>query len=352
MKKGVLVILSMLFVGIFTLANSKNQEEYAKAFEYLEKKGEVYFKFSINSRSGITDLTEKISIDDVKGNEVYAYANKLEFQKFLQHNLNYTVLTHPGDLLKDPKMYHAAPGESFIWDAYPTYSAYVTTMNQFATDHPNLCKIVEIGQSVQGRKLLFAKISDNVNTDEAEPEFMYMSSIHGDETAGYILMLHLIDSLLTGYSNNSRIKYIVDNIEIWICPLANPDGTYKGGNSSVSGAVRFNANNQDLDRHFPYLPGIGTSLDPEQENTVIMNFMGQRNFVMCASMHGGIEAVIYPWDAIINSTVDDAWFQYVAHEYADTAQANSPAGYFDDCGDGIGNGYTNLGQRKGSFADY
>jgi carboxypeptidase D len=42
------------------------------------------------------------------------------------------------------------------------------------------------------------------NTDEYEPEFMYTSTMHGDETVGYVLMLRLIDYLLTNYGNQSH----------------------------------------------------------------------------------------------------------------------------------------------------
>ena len=224
-------------------------------------------------------------------------------------------------------------------------------MYKFETDHPNLCDIVEIGESVLGRKLLFAKISDNVGTDEAEPEFMYLSSIHGNEICGYVLMLHLIDSLLSAYSTESRIKNLVDNIEIWICPLSNPDGTYKGGDNNIFGAVRNNANNVDLNRNFPYLEG--TSPNPEKETQAIMSFIEQRNFVMSADFHSAIETVIYPWSSLSPRTADDTWFQYVAREYADEAQANGPAGYFDDLDNGICHGYSELGYiAKGTLHDY
>ena len=67
---------------------------------------------------------------------------------------------------------------------------------------------------------------------------MYTSSMHGGETAGYVLMLRLIDTLLSGYGITPKITNIVKNVEIWINPLANPDGTYWGGNNTVNQAKR------------------------------------------------------------------------------------------------------------------
>ena len=125
-------------------------------------------------------------------------------------------------------------GEKATWNYFPTYSAYLSLMQQFKTNYPNICKIDTIGTSVEGRLLLVAKISDNVNTDESEPEFFYTSSMHGDETTGYVLLLHFIDYLLSNYGI-PRITNIV-NIEIYINPLAT-DGTLLA-NNSVSGATR------------------------------------------------------------------------------------------------------------------
>ena len=36
--------------------------------------------------------------------------------------------------------------------------------------------------------------------DEAEPEVFYSSTMHGDETGGFILMLRLADYLLKNYT--------------------------------------------------------------------------------------------------------------------------------------------------------
>jgi len=44
-------------------------------------------------------------------------------------------------------------------------------------------------------------------------------------------MLRLADYLLENYTSDLKVKDLVDNLEIWINPLANPDGTYNSGNS-------------------------------------------------------------------------------------------------------------------------
>jgi hypothetical protein len=249
------------------------------------------------------------------------------------------------------------PEDMEDWNAYPTYDVYVSMMQNYANNYPDICELIDAGETIEGRNILFLKISDNVSSREAEPQFMYSSTMHGDETTGYVLMLRLIDSLLTTYGTDTRITNIVDSIEIWINPNANPDGTYRSGNDTVSGAIRYNANYVDLNRNFPD-PWIGDHPDgnPWQPETIIMMDIASANqFVMSANFHGGTEVVNYPWDGFtssVNTHADDAWFQFISHEYADNCQANSPPGYMDGFNDGITNGgdwYVIHGGRQDYF---
>jgi len=331
----ILIKATLLFSLLFVQSGfSQNTVE-----EIFKNRTEVYFSFNISERFEINSFTKIISIDDVKGTTVFAYANEEEFRKFLELKYDYKILPHPGTLI-NPKMSDDID-EITDWDSYPTYDAYVNMMNMFALTYPNLFQLVDAGTTIQGRKILFGKISDNVMVHEGEPQFMYSSSMHGDETTGYVLLLRLIDSLLTSYGNDARVTNLVNNLEIWINPLANPDGTYRSGNSTVNGATRYNANNVDLNRNFPD-PADGPHPDGkawQPETISMMNLGYANNFVISANFHGGAEVVNYPWDTWVRRHPDDNWFQYISHFYADTCQANSPSNYMIDFNDGITNGY-------------
>lgn len=303
---------------------------------------ETYFRFKAPPAADFKLLTRIISIDRVQDGEVRAYANEKQMAAFERLGYDYTILPSPGSLIQ-PKMANNKSGIA-AWDAYPTYDAYVTMMNQFALDYPTLCQVQSVGTSIQGRQILFAKISDNVTTAENEPEVMYTSSMHGDEITGYVLMLRLIDSLLTGYTaGDTTIVRLVDNLEIWINPLANPDGAYITGNASVAGAQRYNANFIDLNRNYPD-PQDGPNPDgnaTQQETQVMIDFAAAHHIVLSANFHGGIELINYPWDTWSQRHADDTWFQVISHLYADSARYYSPSWYMDPTGPSMDNGITN-----------
>ena len=309
---------------------------------------EVYFRFEISSKAQINELSQLISISKIDGNTVYAYANDLEFEKFTSKNMMHEVLPNP--TLPNAKM-TSSINELREWDSYPTYQAYVDFMYQFAADYPEICVVENFGSSVEGRELLIVRISDNVNTEEDEPEFLYTAQMHGNELVGYMMMLHLIDYLLENYNSDTQIANLINNTEIWINPLANPDGTYAGGNNSVSEATRSNANGVDLNRNFKD-PFVGDHPDgnPWQiETLAFMQLAEDNNFVLSSNIHNGIEVLNYPWDGIETRHADDDWWQDICHTYADEAQANSPAGYMEAFDDGITNGYdwyTTSGSRQ------
>ncbi|MBS4014628.1 MAG: carboxypeptidase regulatory-like domain-containing protein [Bacteroidetes bacterium] len=351
MKRLFFVAIATLIIGFNSIAGSDESLLKDKVSEIFNGKVEIYLSF--DNKYLDETLWHALSIDYVNGDLVYTYANKSSFEILLQNNIPYSILRSPGEVDFDLNM---KTWEDLLdkqtrnsWDYYPTYGAYVSMMNQFETDFPNLCKIHNIGSSVSGRDLLFAKISSDVNENNAKHQFMYTSTMHGDETTGFVLMLRLIDYLLTNYGVKDDITELLDNVEIWICPNENPDGTYTNDNSTVNGATRSNANGYDLNRNYPN--PVNSPSNQQAETIAMMNFVEDKYFTMSANMHGGIELVNFPFDSWTSSVrmhADHNWWVKVSREYADSAQYYSPSGYMTAFG-GITHGgdwYVVYGSRQ------
>lgn len=360
MKKLTFFSVFLLFIYSVNISVAQKDPEIIKAVKYLDDIGEVYFKFTVTPEYDLQNITRIISIHKVINNEVYAYANQKEFDKFLAYNLDFEVLPHTSDLYKDETGKVRENRDIWDFDTYPTYNEYLTMMSTYETNYPDLCRIVELGTTVDGRKQLFAVVSDNVNVNEPEPRIIYTGAIHGNELVGYPLLLRLVNHLLTNYGTDSEITDIVDNTEIWIMPLENPDGTYAGGNNTVWQATRNNANWVDLNRNYPN-PEEGDHPDGESWQPEALTMMGLTDtlhFVLAANIHSGTEVVNYPWDSWTSNNrphADNDWWELVSHEFADEAQANGPNGFMDNFDDGVTNGgdwYVIYGSRQDYMTYY
>jgi hypothetical protein len=194
--------------------------------DLFEGRKEIFIAIPIqNNNININTLSHTIYIDRITTDTIYAYVTINQYESFNNLNLNFIKLTPPSMRLSDAELNMKDESDILTkqitsWDYYPTYSAYLTLMQQFAQNYPDLCKLDTIGTTVEGRLILSAIISDNVQSNEKEPKIFYTSSMHGDELTGYVLMLHLIDYLLQNYNSNTRIQKIVDSLEIHINPLA------------------------------------------------------------------------------------------------------------------------------------
>ena len=286
-----------------------------------------YFTFEVKNKEDIKRVTRIVSIENVKGTKVWAVLPWKDENKLKE--LGYTVSEYsiPSRDIKDyESRMTSSMTELLGWNKYPTYDLYVQFMEKMANDYPNLCKLVEIGTSEQGRKILCLRISDNAGIDEAEPEMYYTSTMHGDETTGFYLMMRYTHYLLSNYNTDAAVKELVDNTETWINPVSNPDGTYFGGNNTVFKSQRYTSKGIDMNRNFPEIT-TGESHPTgtwAKETIVQMDWMKTRNLVLSANFHGGIEVVNYPLDNKYDLHPDNEWYKYVSHNYANQAMADSP----------------------------
>ncbi|MGW0504645.1 M14 family zinc carboxypeptidase [Micromonospora sp. NPDC003241] len=108
---------------------------------------------------------------------------------------------------------------------YHDYAEMTAVVNQVVADHPSIARKVSIGSSYEGRDLVAVKISDNVATDENEPEILFNAQQHAREHLTVEMAIYLLNLFTDNYGSDSRITSLVNNREIWIVPTVNPDGS-------------------------------------------------------------------------------------------------------------------------------
>ena len=328
MKKRFLFVI-LLLVSVCVSAQEKDLDAM------MQQRNEYYFSFKLNADDDLSKIARTISVDKVDGDVVVAYANNMNFMEFNKLGHDITLLTPPS-LVEEHRMFDGNSRATYEWDSYPTYEAYEEMMFDFAQNHPDKCEIITLGTLSSNRKILVAHINNGVS--DGKPKFLYTSTIHGDETTGYIMMLRLIDYLLENQTL-PEVQNVLDNIDLFVCPNTNPDGTYHGGNNTVNGATRANAQGIDMNRNFPDMnDGPHPDGNPYATETEwLMDFAQNYQFTMAANYHGGAEVMNYPWDNETDLHVDDAWWQLVSREYADLCHQVNP-NYMTFKNNGITNG--------------
>ena len=113
---------------------------------------------------------------------------------------------------------------------YRNLDAILAQMADIAAAYPAIAQLVDITATYntpptsEGRHLFALKISDNVATDEDEPAMLIVSAHHAREISTPVITLGAAERLTAGYASDARITAAVNNHEIWIAPVWNPDG--------------------------------------------------------------------------------------------------------------------------------
>ncbi len=329
LMKKVITTIAWILVVSAVFGQTKSDLQFIE--QTLENRGEVVLRFPHNgNRELVRELNRIMSIDKVNDTYAEAYANRTEYEQFKTYGIEYEPVY---EYYRQTRALNMATSVAQManWDRYPTYAVYLEMMQNYAQNYPTLCKMDTIGYSVYGRPIINMTISDNVGVDEDEPEFWWSSTMHGDETSGWYFLIRLVDDLLTKYGTDPQITNLVNNVEIYISPNTNPDGTFYRSNdgTSIANARRYNYNSVDLNRNFPFVTNTAShtaQYPDEPEITMMTAYADAHNFVMSANCHGGDECMNYPWDEdgwthAAHPNPDDSWWEYISWMFVDTVHA-------------------------------
>ena len=141
-------------------------------------------------------------------------------------------------IIKTPSSFVVQP----TFGGYYSFAQMVAAIDTVVARYPTITQKFSIGNSTEGRPLWCLKISDNVTTDESEPEILFMGHHHAREAIGGASMIFLMQYLCENYVTGNRIKDLVDNREIFIIVCANPDGWEWNRTQAPTGGFQWRKN--------------------------------------------------------------------------------------------------------------
>ncbi len=111
------------------------------------------------------------------------------------------------------------------FDRYHSFAQIEAYLDATADRYPELTTLRQFGESRGGRRLLAVEINNPATGPASEkPGFYVDGNIHGGELLGGEAALHFIDTILSGYGQDSAITRLLDTTAFYVVPIVNPDG--------------------------------------------------------------------------------------------------------------------------------
>ncbi|MEI5525767.1 M14 family metallopeptidase [Streptomyces brasiliscabiei] len=296
---------------------------------------EVHMHSDSKSRTALQQAG--VTVDDADDHSVFVSGRADQIKKLKQQGYEVSPLGAAPDRSNgedDVRLFDFPSADS----RYHNYAEMTNEINSVVAANSSIASQRVIGTTYQGRNIVAIKISDNVGTDEAEPEVLFTHHQHAREHLTVEMALYLLNELTSDYGTDSRVTNMVNNREIWIVPDVNPDGgeydvatgSYRSWRKNRQPNSGSSAVGTDLNRNWNYRWGCcggssgstssdtyrGASAESAPEVKVVANFVRSRVVGGVQQIKTGIdfhtysELVLWPFgyttaDTATGMTADD-----------------------------------------------
>ena len=247
-------------------------------------------------------------------------------------------------------------------------------LNELSINNSEIMSLNSIGKTYEGRDIWMIKFSDNVEIDEEEPGVLLMGAHHGNEKPSFEVLIFFIkyitenyyqentdndndgllnEDIIDGVDNDNdglvdedpsedRVRDVLQNTQIYVIPMVNPDGVEYGWrknrepNYGPDGKSDYvTSYGVDLNRNYGYrwyLPNIfpdnynfdyltedsswtfrGEEPFSENETKAIKNFVENHNIGISLSYHDFGEWMIFPWMHTSRHTPHELIFRLIGY---------------------------------------
>jgi hypothetical protein len=206
-----------------------------------------------------------------------------------------------------------------------TWEEVQAALDSMRARFPNLVSakqnVSDTLRSHEGRNIFWVRISDNPDVREAaEPEMLYTALHHAREGVSMTQLIFYMWYLLENYNSDPKIKFLVDNTDLYFMPCVNPDGLVYNQTTSPAGGGMWRKNRRvnaggsfgvDLNRNYSYrwaFDNTGSSPTPssdtyrgaegfsEPETRAVRYLVRQHRFPIILNYHTYGNLLVYPWD--------------------------------------------------------
>jgi len=107
---------------------------------------------------------------------------------------------------------------------YKSYQDSIDFLKECVKTHPNLIKIQSIGKTWEGRDIILATVSLDVEYADLKPALLYTGTIHAREWIGHELAIEFIKYVINNYDKDPTLSSALIRNTLYMVPCLNPDG--------------------------------------------------------------------------------------------------------------------------------
>lgn len=105
-----------------------------------------------------------------------------------------------------------------------SYQESLDFLHDMEKQYPDLIEIIKIGTTYEGRDIVLAKISKNIEKADEKPALLYTGSIHAREWIGHELALKFIGHVAENQDVDPELERTLNESTLYMVPCLNPDG--------------------------------------------------------------------------------------------------------------------------------
>ncbi len=203
---------------------------------------------------------------------------------------------------------------------YLTYDQMTAELRSLAAKGTGFVQLVELGKTHEGRSILALKFG--VGDTSKKPAVLFSGENHARELVTPEMAIRIARWLTDGYGKDAEATYAIDNREIWVTPMVNPDGHIKaekgndwrkntnpknGGNPNSTGpsgaGVDLNRNYQSrnwgstgTDKNPSGVTYGGPGPNSELETQAMAKLYAGRKYAFLMTFHSFSNLVMWPWN--------------------------------------------------------
>jgi hypothetical protein len=327
---------SIIMMGIFLIISSMVLDLYGQIG--IDEGGDTIISMRISDYRAYTGNHPPLDRLYCQGETCVFLVNSKELNSLRQSGVAVLAQESLASFLKRfPAVDALSRQAGDINGAYHNYNETRALLQELGSGFPLLARVINIGYSVEGRELTVIKISDNVDSEEEEPNIFIMGCHHAREWISVEVPLLFARYLLEHYPDNPGVRRAVNGAQIYIMPLVNPDGleysihTYRMWRKNR----RYNGNfswGVDVNRNYGFMWGYdneGSSPSPwsavyrgsgpfsEPETDAVRRFLSAHPPAGCLSYHNHGQLILYPWGYTYEPTPDAGEMEMIAGEMSD-----------------------------------